>query len=238
MKVAASIAIWVFVAMLTVFVFLATLSVIILFPFDQKRQIAHAQGYWWADALIKFNPFLKLSLRGLENIDPRQTYVIVANHQSMADIALLYKTHRQFKWVAKDSLFKIPVFGWCMSLMKYIRLSRGKYSSIKDAYQEAGEWLEKGVSVLFFSEGTRSTSERINPFKSGAFRLAIQGKRSILPIRIQGARNVISRGSWIFGVSKECRLTVLPVIETQGFGPDDFERLRGIVHEKLDSLIS
>jgi len=236
MKAVLSIFIWLFIALMTVLVFLASLFItVFLFPFDRKRKLVHAQGFWWADAIMGFSPFWDLEIGGLENIDPQQTYVLVGNHQSMADIVVVYRTRVQFKWMAKDILFRIPVFGWTMMLMKYIRLSRGAHGSIKDAYQEASQWLRKGVSVLFFPEGTRSTTNQLNPFKNGAFKLAIQEKKPILPIRIDGAREILARGSWIFNTGLHCRLTVLPAIETQGFGPEDFTKLRDLVREKLNT---
>lgn len=219
---------------MTILVFFAVYFLAIFaFPFDKKRKIAHAQGFWWADAIIASNPFWGFTMRGLERIDPKKTYVMVANHQSLADIVMVYKTRMQFKWVAKEVLFKIPVFGLCMSRMKYIKLARGEYGSIKNTYQQAAEWLRQGVSVLFFPEGTRSTTDQMRNFKNGAFKLAIQEKKPILPIRLEGSRNVIPKGSWIFKVRTSCRLTVLSEIDTSTFSPEDFSILREKVRETL-----
>lgn len=170
---------------------------------------------------------------GLERIDPHKTYVIVANHQSFADIVILYKTHMQFKWVAKESLFRIPIFGWCMSMMKYISLSRVELTSIKKTYQEAASWLRQGTSVLFFPEGTRSQTNQINDFKNGAFKLAIKEKKPILPVRIEGAFDIIPRGKWVFKARSRCRLTILPEIDTSNYAPQDFAILRDKTREIL-----
>lgn len=233
-KIISSIFLWIITALLTIGVFLAVLILAIpTFPFDRKRKITHAQGFWWADLLAASNPFWSVSLDGLENIDPRKTYVVVANHQSLADIVMVYKTHMQFKWIAKESLFRIPVFGWCMSSMKYIRLSRGEFSSIKKTYRQAAQWLRSGVSVLFFPEGTRSSTNQMNDFKNGAFKLAIKEKKPILPMRIAGSSELISKGSWIFKAGVNSRLTVLPEIETSAFLPKDFAVLRDKVQEIL-----
>ena len=233
-RVAQSLFFWMMTVVLTVGVFLAALfTVILFFPFDSKRKICHAQGFWWADALFALNPSWDFGVSGMENVDKDKAYVITANHQSLGDIALLYKTHLQFKWVAKTSLFKIPIFGWCMSLMKYIRLERGEFSSIKDVYNEAGEWLRKDVSVLFFPEGTRSLTDEMNPFKNGAFKLAIKEQKPILPIYVEGTRDIIPKGSWIFRADVKCRLTVLPAIETTSYKPEDFALLRDTVRQRL-----
>ncbi len=238
MKAIASIFIWVVAALATTGVFVVSFFIMLfLLPFDKNRKLAHAQGFWWADAIIGLSPFWHLEISGLEHIDPRKTYVIVANHQSLADIVILYKTHLQFKWVAKENLFKIPVFGWCMSLAKHIPLARRELSSIRDAYDVAGEWLRKGISVLFFPEGTRSKTGRISNFKNGAFKLALQEQKPILPVYIGGSSGVIPRGSWIFKSIASCTLKVLPEIDTGTFAAEDFDRLRDETHAKLSACI-
>ncbi len=233
-RVFISVIFWFLTAIFTIEVFLGTLfCVIVLFAFDRKRKLAHTLGFWWADCLVATNPFWNISIKGLENIDKHKTYVIVSNHQSLVDIVMIYKTHMQFKWVAKDSLFRIPVFGWCMSAMKYIRLSRGEFSSIRDVYDEAASWLKKGVSVLFFPEGTRSVTGEISSFKNGAFKLAIKEKKPILPLYIEGAASIIPRGTWIFRGRAIATLEVLAPIDCSGFQAEDFAKLRDIVHQQL-----
>jgi len=235
MQAILAIFIWLFIAIMSLAEFLATSCVaIFLFPFDRKRKIAHAQGFWWADAILGINPFWSLKLSGLENIDPKKTYVIVANHQSFFDIPLLYKTRLQFKWVAKESLFNIPLFGWSMSLGKHVKLARGARGSIKKAYDQAAGWLRQGVSVLFFPEGTRSASAEMDTFKNGAFKLAIQEKIPVLPIAINGTRQIIPRGGWIFQTKAYCTLRVFPAIETKDYLPEDFSHLRDTVRDKLN----
>ena len=234
MKAIISIAIWIAGGILTITLFFAELFfTIILFPFDKKRKVPHAQCFWWADIIIGMNPYWKIRVKGLENIDKRKTYVMVANHQSLGDIAVMYKTHMQFKWVAKEALFKLPFLGWCMSLAKHIKLSRGRFGSIKKVYREAARWLKADMSVLFFPEGTRSRTDEMNEFQNGAFKLAIKEKKPILPISIKGTREAIPRGNWIFKTKVSGNLTVLPSIDTADLKPGDFLRLKDIVREKI-----
>ena len=229
-----SLVIWFVGITLTVLLFfvMAFLS-IILYPFDRERKIVHAQCFWWSDAVTALNPYWKVRVSGLENINHHKTYVVVSNHQSLADIVLMYKTKMQFKWVAKDSLFKIPILGWNMLLAKHIRLRRGDFSSIKKVYREAGAWLRKGVSVVFFPEGTRSDNQEIGEFQNGAFKLAIKEKVPILPIMIEGAKNAIPKGSWRFTAKVTCVIKVLPAIDTSGLLTSDFARLRDMVRAQL-----
>lgn len=229
-----SVGIWTVGIALIIILFLVMVFLsIILYPFDRKRKIVHAQCFWWADAVTALNPYWDIEIHGLENIDHKKTYVVVSNHQSLADIVLMYKTRMQFKWVAKDSLFKIPVLGWNMLLARHIRLRRGNFSSIKRVYREAGEWLRKRVSVAFFPEGTRSDNNGMEEFQNGAFKIAIKEKVPILPILIEGTKNAIPKGSWRFTTKTSCAIKVLLPIETSGLSPGDFIRLREMTKVQL-----
>jgi len=236
MRALLSIWFWIASTIITIILFfVVSIVVIFTFPFDKKRKIAHVQCFWWSNWVIKLNPYWKVQVEGLENIDHNKTYVIIANHQSMADIVVLYKTHMQFKWVAKKSLFKLPFIGWCLSLTRHIRLERGDFSSIKKLYRKSSEWLKSGMSVLFFPEGTRSDTDEMNVFQNGAFKLAIKEKKPVLPICIKGTREAIPKGSWIFKAKVNATISVLPPIDTSTLNPGDYARLRDMVFEKISS---
>ncbi len=236
MKALISILTWLSIVVLTILLFFAVLVIVIItFPFDRGRKLAHRQCYWWSRAVIALNPYWGLKVRGLENIDSNQTYVVVANHQSLADIAVLYRACMQFKWVAKESLFKLPFIGWSLTLTNHIKLTRGKAESIIKVYREAIRWLRKDMSVLFFPEGTRSDTDQMNKFQSGAFKLAIKEKKPILPISINGTREAIPKGSWVFKTKVSATLKVLPAISTEAFETADFTKLRDLVWKKMSA---
>jgi 1-acyl-sn-glycerol-3-phosphate acyltransferase len=234
-KTIVSVIIWVVGSILTIILYLAmAFFTIILYPFDKKRRIVHAQCFWWSDLVISLNPYWGIKVSGLENIDKNRTYIIIANHQSLADIVLAYQTKMQFKWVAKKSLFNVPFIGWSLSLAKHIKLERGNFSSIKKVYKEAAYWLKSGISVLFFPEGTRSKTDEMGDFRNGAFKLAIKEKVPILPIVFEGTGTAIPKGSWIFTTKTSAKLKVLPAIETSGYKPADFAKLRDLARSALE----
>ncbi len=238
MRAIISIFIWIGSVLITILLFFVVLFLtILLFPFDKLKKVTHAQCFWWSDAVIGLNPFWKVKVNGLENLDRKKTYVIIANHQSMADIAVLYQLKSQFKWVAKASLFKVPFIGWCLSLIKHIKLNRGDFASIKEIYHQASDWLRKDMSVLFFPEGTRSPDGRIGEFQNGAFKLAIKEKKPILPVCIKGTQEAIPKGSWIFNTKLDGVVIVLPAIATDGYGPGDFALLRDTVRSKIEETL-
>jgi len=236
----AIISIWIWLSSISLTVILYFIVLMLTgacYFFNQDRRITHAQCFWWANCVLVLNPYWGLQVRGLENIDRKRAYVVIVNHQSLADIVVLYTLRMQFKWVAKESLFKIPFIGWCLGLIKHIKLMRGDYSSIKHVYHEAAGWLRRGMSVLFFPEGTRTETGQINDFQNGAFKLAIKEKKPILPICIDGTYEAIPKGSWIFKSKVSVKLTVLPAIETGNFNSGDFSKLRDIVKEQISATL-
>ena len=237
MRFIISIIVWISGTFLTFLAFLVSLFLsIILFPFKNREKIVHAQCFWWADSLIGLNPYWKLDVTGLENIDHGQTYVIVANHQSLADIVVIYKIRMQFKWVAKRSLLKIPFLGGLLWVNNHIMLSRGRFGSIKEVYRKAAERLRSGRSVLFFPEGTRSDTDEMNEFQNGAFKLAIKEKKPILPVFIGGTRDAIPKGDWVFKTKVFGRLAVLPPIDTAGFKTGEYASLRDLTRKMLNNV--
>ncbi|MFA6321486.1 MAG: lysophospholipid acyltransferase family protein [Candidatus Omnitrophota bacterium] len=234
-KALLSLIVWSVGAILTTTLYFSMLIAIALFPKDKIRKKAHAQCFWWAKSVVAFNPYWDVSVSGLENIDKTKTYIIVANHQSLADIVIIYLTKMQFKWVAKESLFKLPFVGWCMSLAKHVKLERGDFGSIKKVYREAAGWLRGGMSVLFFPEGTRNNAGGMKDFQNGAFKLAIKEKVSVLPVSIKGTGDAIPKGTWLFQTRVPINLKVLPAIDTSRFGPADFAELRDLARNALES---
>jgi len=234
MRFIISILIWIAGAVITAAAFLSSL-IIKKFPFPiaDREKLVHSQCFWWSDAIIALNPFWKIKIEGLENIEANRTYVMVANHQSLADIVIIYQTHMYFKWVAKKELLKVPFIGGLLWVNDHILVSRDELSSIKEVYRKAEERLKSGTSMLFFPEGTRSGTDEMGEFKNGAFKLAIKEAKPILPIYIGGTREAIPRGGFIFETKVAGRLVILPPIETTGLKTADFAQLRDLTRDKL-----
>jgi 1-acyl-sn-glycerol-3-phosphate acyltransferase len=120
----------------------------------------------------------------------------MANHQGAFDIfALLAYLPVNFKWLAKEELFRIPILGWAMGSAGYISIDRSDKRKALQSLKEAVARIRGGDSVLIFPEGTRSPDGKIHPFKKGGFTLAIKAGVPILPISISGSREVLPRDS-------------------------------------------
>ena len=236
MRLAISILICIAGVVITVTTFLVSFAMsIALFPFPDKEKIVHSQCFWWSDAIIALNPFWTIKVKGLENIDPLKTYVIVANHQSLADIVIIYQTRMYFKWVAKEELLKVPFIGGLLWVNRHIMVSRGDFGSVKEVYRKAAEHLKGGTSMLFFPEGTRSNADEMGEFQNGAFKLAIKESRPILPIFIGGTREAIPKGGFIFKTKVAGKLVVFPPIDTSNLKIADYAGLKDLVRGQLQS---
>lgn len=134
--------------------------------------------------------FVKVS--GREHINPKQSYVIVCNHQSHYDIFVLYGwLGIDFKWVMKKELRKVPVLGEVCDAMGHIYIDRNDSTSAIEEINRAKERIVNGTSVLFFPEGTRSMTGEMGHFKKGAFKMALDLSLPVLPVTIRGTRDVL-----------------------------------------------
>jgi len=205
--------VWTIVPLLTIFfASLILLVTPIALATDRRRNLLHKVATWWAKSIIQCNPWWTFEVFGKENLPEENTPVVyVANHQSQADILAVFLINRQFRWLAKDSLFKIPFFGWAMRAVGYVPVKRGDKRSQIRCFRRAREHLEQGTSMLFFPEGTRSNDGKLHTFKNGAFRLAANARVGVMPITLEGVSNLLPKGSMIPSVAT-VRITVHPVI--------------------------
>jgi 1-acyl-sn-glycerol-3-phosphate acyltransferase len=201
--------------------------------FDRKRYILHQWTCVWSDIILGMNPYWKVRVEGREKIDPSKVYVMVSNHQSGLDIMVLFKLHRHFKWVAKKGLFKIPFIGWNMGLNGYISIERSRGRSKLQMMDKAAESIRDGNSVMLFPEGTRSRDGNLQPYKSGAFRLAKEAATDILPIVIKGTFYAIKKGGFIVHKNKEMVVTVLDPIPFDSFKELDPKNIGNLVHDQI-----
>jgi 1-acyl-sn-glycerol-3-phosphate acyltransferase len=213
MRLIASVLYWnYFFLMSAVFCAAAAIACLLTAPFDRRRRLVHKVASLWGFSYIWCNPFWKCELRGLENIDPDATYVLVANHQSFWDIMLLYGLNRHFKWVSKESILKIPFIGWNMRLNEYVSVARTDRSSIKSMLSACRKWLRLGSSVMIFPEGTRSLDGELGEFRDGAFKLACDCDVPVVPIVLDGTFDLMPRGTFLLNFSGTLRVQVLKPI--------------------------
>jgi len=124
--------------------------------------------------------------------------VIMANHQSLFDIpALLVAIPGQSRFIAKRSLFRIPVFGWAMALGGFIPVDRKDRSTAKDSFAAALDKLSRGASIVVFPEELRSLGGKVLPFRRGGFLMALKSGLPVVPVGLHGTLAVQSRRSFL-----------------------------------------
>jgi 1-acyl-sn-glycerol-3-phosphate acyltransferase len=201
------------------------------FPFDRNRVVAGQFLRLVGNGISRCFPPWRLRIEG-KWPEGRRAYVVVANHQSMLDILMLSRLPREMKWIAKEELFGIPWAGWMMRLAGDIPIRRGDAESGGEALAKAKDYLARGMSVMIFPEGTRSAKGTLLPFKSGAFRLALEAQVPILPIAVHGtAQGMPKGGPWVRPCQAFARM--LAPVETAGRPPEDAVRLRDEVRRLI-----
>jgi 1-acyl-sn-glycerol-3-phosphate acyltransferase len=210
-----SILYWTFFWLSCVVLFFPALVIwLVTLPFDRRRVVLQWYTCLWSSMYTWINPLWPLRVRGREKIDRRRTYVIVANHQSQVDIAVIFRLRTHFKFVSKAENFRVPFIGWNMRMNGYIPVRRGERESVVEMMRLCREALEERNSLILFPEGTRGVAGELAPFKPGAFELAIETGSPVLPVAIDGTGQVLPRRSFFLRGRFALSLTVLDPIES------------------------
>ena len=187
-----TLSVWLIGLPVTIFIFIL---VIISLAFDRSGNSIHSIGALWSRILL-FLSGVTVEIKGAENLLQDRPQILASNHRGAFDIlALQGFIPIQFRWVAKKSLFKIPIIGWSMSLAGYVSIDREKAGSAYKSIERAAEKVKKGASVLIFPEGTRSAAGSLLPFKRGGFLLAAKSGVPIVPVSIRGTENLMKKES-------------------------------------------
>ena len=192
------------------------LTAIITSFFTRTGNPVHIVARMWARSIM-FASRIKVTVNGLANIDPTQSYVYMSNHQSNFDIpVLLAYLPVQFRWLAKAELFKIPIFGRAMRGAGYIKIDRYNQESAFESINEAARKMKNGVSAMIFPEGTRSRDGNIRSFKKGGFVMAVNASVPIVPIVLKGTWTIMDKSSLRINTG-EVSLNILAPIATTGY---------------------
>lgn len=198
----------------------------------QDRIGTFSQRLWAWGMLIPSGVTIEKDLSAL---DPAQTYVFMANHQSNFDIPVM--TLALDRWnvrmVAKESLFKIPLFGPAMRRVGHVSVDRAKSRKAMQAIQEAVDIANSGISMVVFPEGTRGTDfSRIGEFKIGGFILALKTGLPIAPIVIEGTGRIMSKGGKRI-TPGTVKVKALPPVDPGRYSLKERERFKEDLHQAM-----
>ncbi|MDR2386212.1 MAG: 1-acyl-sn-glycerol-3-phosphate acyltransferase [Deltaproteobacteria bacterium] len=188
---------------LTIFTVLTIVSglICLLITLFSKKIARFITGQVWAK-IVLWPAFIKVELvSGREYLPDPKTggFIVFANHRSLLDIPTVAKaTGRDFSWVAKAALGKIPIFGWVLMRTHMLVDRGGSADAAKRMLQEASLRLQQGEIMAIFPEGTRNkTSHALLPFKKGAFILAKHTGAPLIPLAILNSGNLWPSGALV-----------------------------------------
>jgi 1-acyl-sn-glycerol-3-phosphate acyltransferase len=156
---------------------------------------------WWVKRV--WSPVLlwaggaQLEVLGLDNVDLKQPFIYVSNHQSTIDIPVLFVAIPvPFRFAAKKALQYVPFLGWYLKLAGFPMIDRHNHRDAVETLDRAGAQIRSGSSIVMFPEGTRSRDGVVLPFKKGPFSLAMRAAVPIVPVTIHGAGTLMPKNSW------------------------------------------
>jgi len=230
----ASLIFWAFVVISSLVLFpFAVLIWIVTVAFDRRLVALHRFTCFWASLYTWVNPLWAVRITGREHIRPGTTYVLAANHLSLLDILVLFRLFRDFKWVSKAEIFKVPLVGWNMSMNRYIRLERGNRASVVKMMDRCERTLRSGSSIMMFPEGTRSKDGELQRFKTGAFELALAAGVPVVPLVITGTHDALPKHGFVLQGRHEIGVEVLEPVAASGTPAELAQRVRALIAERL-----
>lgn len=201
---------------------------------DRSRNLNNIIGRGWA-RIIFFIGGVKFKVEGGENIPQDRSILIGPNHQGALDVPALHLAlNKQFRWIAKKELFKIPFFGWCMFFMGCVPIDRSNSKRAMASLLHAAEDVKNSTSILIFPEGTRNPyGDGLLPFKRGLFTVAVKSEAPILPVAVLGARALMPKGSSIIRPGT-INIKIGKPIESIG---KEVDQLKNELREALEHLL-
>ncbi len=203
---------------------------------DPKRRWLRRYTTYWGAHYLAGAPFAGVKVSGREQLGGLRGCIYVVNHQSMCDILAVYGTYLDLVWVSKIENFYAPFLGWNMWLNGYVALRRGHLGSIRRMLRRSEQMLRSGQNLCVFPEGTRSPDGQLIGFYRGAFWLAVRANVPVVPLVINGTREVLAKHrGWLRPLVVDVQ--VLPPIWPEQAGGDS-HALRDLVKSRMaDELV-
>lgn len=180
--------------------------------FDKRLFLMNIFNSIWGAMYIWLNPIWKVKKINFHNYKRKDSVILIANHQSIVDIPIMYMLFPVARWVSKTENFKAPFLGWAMRLAKAIEIKRGSTVSTKQLMEKSGKALQNGSTLLMFAEGTRGRVDDVMPFKVGAFDLALKYKKDIVPVVHYGTGKALPKNGFFLKNNQKMIIEVLKPI--------------------------
>ena len=215
------------IVVVTLFTALLT---IICFPWRNGKLPRAVQVFWSRSVLWLLLVPIKVS--GRENVDPKQSYVFVANHQSFLDVFAVYGwLPNNFKWLMKKELRKIPFVGTACAVAGHIFVDRSNPRAAIESLTYIKAQLHDGISTVIFPEGTRTKTGEMGRFKAGAFKIAMDMGLPVVPITLNGFYQSMPPGQFFANLHSRVSLHIGKPIDISQF--TDINEAMAAVREKV-----
>jgi 1-acyl-sn-glycerol-3-phosphate acyltransferase len=216
--------------------FLMGSASLLMVPFDRHGDLQQACARIWAKMLLKIMG-IRVTVEGLEKIDPRRNYIFICNHLSYTDTPVILGSIRsRFRFMAKKGLFSIPFMGYHLRTAGHIPVNLDNPRESVRSMSAAGRSIrERKTSVLVFPEGGR-TEGILEQFKEGAAYLAIKAGVPIVPMALVGTRNIMRMHGFVIRPGR-VTLRVGEPISIDGLTTKDRERLTAELRCKVADLL-
>jgi 1-acyl-sn-glycerol-3-phosphate acyltransferase len=185
-----------------------------------KHDLVYPWASFGARAWLRLSG-VRIKVRGLELLDPKQPYVFVSNHRSYLDTAVIFVyTGRRIGVLAKKELLKVPVLGVGMGFVNVMAIDRTNRESAIRTTEAAARRIQSGVSFAVFVEGTRAKPGELLPFKKGAFYMARQAGVPVVPVAIKNSDVLMGKGT---GEARAgtIEMVLMSPVETVGVSTDE-----------------
>jgi 1-acyl-sn-glycerol-3-phosphate acyltransferase len=187
----------------------------------------------WSGQLLR-QVDVKLDVRGLENIEPHKTYVVMSNHQSLYDIPTILKAlPLRVRMMAKAELFKVPIWAQAMKAAGFVPVHREQQARAAQDLRAANDAVSRGINIWIAPEGTRSRDGQLLPFKQGGFVLASLAKVPVLPVAIDGTRKILPAHALDFVKGVNVRVTVGKPVDPSQFTRKQREQFTNAVRAQI-----
>jgi len=213
---------------------LGTVSILSSFV-DRSGDAGHRCARAWAWLVLRTTG-VRLTVRGVERLDPSRSYVFASNHQSIYDIPIVFTSlPMQLRIVAKDSLGRFPFLGWHLRRTGHLLVDRRNPGA--GVLKKMARLISGGRSLIVFPEGTRSGDGTLGRFKGGIFLLAIDSGLPVVPVSIARSRHVMLKGR-LMTCPGHVTITIHEPLPTAGIAREEArafaERVREIVRRDVD----
>lgn len=203
---------------------------------DATLEEMNMPGKLWARTLLRISGVkVEADLNGL---DPDGHYVFIVNHQSLVDIPILFTTlwDNNIRFVAKHTLFEIPVYGKALGDAGHICVDRSNRRSAMKSLNEGVELIKQGVSPVIFPEGTRNTNlEKLMDFKTGGMIMALKSDVPVVPIVMANTGRVLPPGKKWVNNQYTVKLKALPIIDPSRYTLKERDAFKDDLYEMMNT---